>query len=68
MGWFDWLVEALSAGFEEEMNRRTVQFFGGRFEVLGASEWSERQTRAEGTSRTGRLAITINAGVGKAPW
>ena len=68
MGWFDWLVHTLSAGFEQEMNRRAVQFFGGRFEEFGTPDWSERQTSAEGTSRKGRLAIMINTGVGKALW
>ena len=48
MGWFDWLVYTLSAGFEQEMSRRTVQFFGGRFEGFGTQEWSERQIEQEG--------------------
>ena len=66
MGWFEWLVYTLSAGFEREMTRRTVQFFAGRFEEFGTQDWSERQTNAEGTSRKGPLAIMINTGVGKA--
>ncbi|MBP1687228.1 MAG: hypothetical protein H6Q33_3371 [Deltaproteobacteria bacterium] len=49
MGWFDWFVETLSAGFEREMTRRTVQFFGGRFDECGTEEWSERQASVDGT-------------------
>ncbi len=67
MGWFDGIVEALSVGFEQEMNRRALQFFGGRFEEFGAQEWPERQRSVEGTSRTGRLGITLDAGVVGAP-
>ena len=66
MGWFDWLVYTLSAGFEQEMSRRAVQFFGGGFDEFGTQDWCERQTSAEGTPRNGRLAITIDAGVGRA--
>ena len=66
--WFDWLMDTPSSGFEEEMNRRALQFFGGGFDEFGTQDWSERQTSAEGTSRKGRLAIMINTGVGKALW